>query len=230
MDHKFVNARSPLRNLEKALKGGLGSGKLALVAAAPGVGKTPFLVGVALDELLLGGSILHVALDQTVAHVRVHYDAVYDDLAETTHLDDPAGTHQAIDRRRSIRAYPSNTFSGSMLREAVKVEGEAGNHPSVIVLEGVDFEAPDLREALADLKALAGEINAEVWLSMSTVSEAIGAIPSALSAVGDLLDVVLALEPSSGEVGLRALKVAGASDLSEIRLALDPRTLLIRRT
>ena len=64
---KFVNARSPLRLLEKGLHGGLGIGNLGLVLAGRGVGKTPFLVGVALDEGLRGGRVLHVALDQTVA-------------------------------------------------------------------------------------------------------------------------------------------------------------------
>ena len=37
---KFVNARSPLRLLEKGLHGGLGSGNLGVVVAGHGVGKT----------------------------------------------------------------------------------------------------------------------------------------------------------------------------------------------
>ncbi len=49
MYRKFVNARSPLRLLEKGLHGGLGIGKIGVLVAGHGVGKTPFLVGVALD-------------------------------------------------------------------------------------------------------------------------------------------------------------------------------------
>ena len=89
---RFVNARSPLRLLEKGLHGGLGHGNLGVIVAAPGVGKTPFLVGVALDELLRGGSVLHVACDQTVGHVRAYYDTVFEELAATTHLADEATT------------------------------------------------------------------------------------------------------------------------------------------
>ena len=47
MFRKFVNARSPLRLLEKGLHGGLGIGNIGVVVAGRGVGKTAFLVGVA---------------------------------------------------------------------------------------------------------------------------------------------------------------------------------------
>ena len=47
MQRKFLNARSPLRLLEKNLHGGLGRGNLGVVLAGHGVGKTSFLVGVA---------------------------------------------------------------------------------------------------------------------------------------------------------------------------------------
>ena len=58
MKRRFLNARSPLRLLEKGLHGGLGAGNLGVVIAAHGVGKTSFLVGVAVDELLREGRVL----------------------------------------------------------------------------------------------------------------------------------------------------------------------------
>ena len=73
MYREFLTARSPLRLLEKGLHGGLGKGNLGLVLAGHGVGKTSFLVCVALDDLLRGEHVLHVSLDQTVAHTRAHY-------------------------------------------------------------------------------------------------------------------------------------------------------------
>ena len=49
MYRRFLNARSPLRLLEKGLHGGLGRGNLGVVLAGHGVGKTAFLVGLGLD-------------------------------------------------------------------------------------------------------------------------------------------------------------------------------------
>jgi len=229
MYRKFVNARSPLRLLEKGLHGGLGAGNVGLVLAGHGVGKTPFLVGVALDEALRGGNVLHVALDQTVAHVKLHYDAVFDDFAATTHLDDVAVTRGEIDRRRNIRAYTAASFSAAKLREAAKVEAEAGSKPAVILVEGVDVPGLD-RAELLEMKSLAGELGAEIWLSVATEAERVKALPAAVRMVEDAVSVILALEPDAGTVALRALKDHENPDVSALHVALDPSTLLLVRS
>ena len=130
---RFLNARSPLRLLEKGLHGGLGAGNLGLVLAGHGVGKSSFVVGVALDELLRSKPVLHVACDHTVQHVRDHYDTVFEDLAATTHLENPAVVRAELDRLRRIRAYPPSALDAKRLREALDLERELGVHPELIV-------------------------------------------------------------------------------------------------
>ncbi len=229
MYRRFVNARSPLRLLEKGLHGGLGRGNLGAVLAGHGVGKTSFLVGVALDELLRGGHVLHVALDQTVSHVRAYYDTVFEELAASTHLDDAAVTHTEIDRKRSIRAYPPNSFDPAKLREAVKVEAEAGARPGLVILEGYELDSL-VRDDLLDLRALAGELDAELWISVACRDEEVAAGYELLSDAADLLSVILALEPGEGSVALRALKDHDNPDVSALHVSLDPRSLLLVRS
>ena len=228
MYRKFLNARSPLRLLEKGLHGGLGPGNLGVVIAGHGVGKTSFLVGVALDELLRSGHVLHVSLDETVSHIRAYYDTVFEDLASTAHLEEEARVHRESDRLRSIRVYPNHMLSPSKLREAVKVESEAGAKPSVLSVEGLDFETiqPD---DISDVKSLAEEIAAEIWLSSAHEDEKVLGIPASISRLDDLLSVILALEPGNGSVALRALKDHDNPDLSALHVSLDPRTLLLVR-
>jgi hypothetical protein len=229
MDQKFLNARSPLRLLEKSLHGGLGRGNLGVVLAGHGVGKAAFLVNVAIDDLLRGDRVLHVALDQTVGHVRAFYDTVFDDLASSTQLRNLQVAHADADRRRSIRTYPAASFGASKLREAVKVDSEAAGPPAVVIVEGWNLEGAS-RDELADVKALAGEIGAEIWLSHHCPGEKVEGIPPSLDKLGDLVSVVLALEPESGTVGLRALKDHDNPDVSALRVSLDPRTLLLVRS
>jgi hypothetical protein len=232
MYKRFVNARSPLRLLEKGLHGGLGIGQLGVVLAGHGVGKTSFLVGVALDELLRGGSVLHVALDQTVSHVRAYYATVYEELAASTRLDDAVATHAEIERRRSIRSYPAASFGATRLRQAVKIETEAGSKPSLIIIEGLAPVALE-REELEDVRALARELACEVWISVACADESISAIPASVQRVEDLIGVVLTLGPAgNGQdvVTLRALKDHDNPDLSALHVALDPRTLLLVRS
>jgi hypothetical protein len=226
---RFLNARSPLRLLEQGLHGGLGAGNLGVVVAAHGVGKTPFLVGVALDELLRGGCVLHACCDQTLSHVRAHYDTVFEELAASTHLDDEATVHAEVDRRRSIRVYPPGALSVAKLREAVELAALTGARPSLLVVEGIDL-ARAQREEVEALRQLAGELAAEAWLSASCDEERPERIPPGIARLGGLVSVVLALEPGPGAVRLRALKDHDNPDPSTLHVALDPRTLLLVRT
>lgn len=228
MDRRFLNARSPLRVLEKGLHGGVGRGNLALVVAGRGVGKTPFLVSVALDDLLRGNCVLHVSLEQTVPHVRAYYDTVFDELAASSHLVDTARVHAEVDRNRRIRAYAPGAFDSAKLREAVKVETESGARPALIVIEGMDLAGAS-RDEVADLGALAREIDAEIWLSASCPDERVE-LPAALRAVDDLLSVIVALEPRPGHVALRVLKEHDNPDVEALHVALDPKSLLLVRS
>ena len=95
---KKVHERSPLRVFERSIHGGLGAGNLGVILSRPGMGKTAFMVGIALDSLMRGNKVFHVALEQSVDHVREHYDEIFNDLARTTHLDDAASVRVAVER------------------------------------------------------------------------------------------------------------------------------------
>jgi hypothetical protein len=226
MYRSFLTARSPVRLLEKGLHGGLGKGNLGLVLAGHGVGKTAFLVCVGLDELLRGDPVLHVALDQTVAHTRAHYDTMFAELAAQAHLEDEAVVHAEVDRLRHIRAYLAAGFGAAKLREAVKIEQDTGTSPGLVIVDG--FGAS--RDELLDMRSLAKELDAEIWLSASCPDEHVGELPPGLSDCRDVFAVILALEPGEGSVGLRALKDHESVDVEALRVALDPKTLLLVRS
>ncbi len=228
MDSKFLNARSPMRLLEKGLHGGLGKGHLGLVLAGHGVGKSSFLVGVALDDLLRDQGVLHVALDQTVAHTRAYYDTVFDDFAAHGHLDDEVVVRARVDGLRRIRAYPSRGFGASKLAEAVKLEAESGCEPHLVILEGfdiVDASAADLQE----LRSLAAERQFELWLSVACDQEKIQELPAEFGKDRSSFDVILCMEPGGDRVVLRALKDHDNPDVEDLHVALDPKTHLLKR-
>ena len=229
MYREFLNARSPLRVLEKGLHGGLGKGNLGLVLAGHGVGKTAFLVCVALDDLLRGEPVLHVSLDQTVAHTRAHYDTAFDELAAQARLEDEAVIRANVDRLRSIRAYSPAGFGPGKLREAVKFEQEIGNGPGLVILEGFDV-ATVSRDELQDLKSLAEEIEAEMWISAHCSGERVDGVPDGLRGFEELFGVILGLEPDREHVALRALKDHDNPDAEALRVSLDPKTLLLVRS
>jgi hypothetical protein len=231
MYRRYLNARSPLRLLEKGLHGGLGRGNLGLVLAGHGVGKTSFLVGVALDDLLRGKPALHVALDHTVQHVRDHYDTVFEELAATTHLESHAVVRAEVERLRHIRAYPPAAFDAKRLREAIALERELGAQPALVVVDGLDV-AQRSPEEFGAWREIAREAEAEIWITAHAPSEHIPALPAELRVFEPCFGVILALEPgpSSGTVALRALKDHDNPDVAALHVALDPKTLLLIRS
>lgn len=230
MYRRYLNARSPLRLLEKGLHGGLGRGNLGLVLAGPGVGKTSFLVGVALDDLLRGKPVLHVGLDASVQHVRDYYDTIFEELANSTQLEDHAVVRAEIDRLRRIRAYPHGAFDAKRLREALALEAELGPAPELVVIDGLDL-AQRTPEELAEWQAAARDAQAEVWIAATAPDERIPALPPELRPLEQSFGVILALEPEGQEsVALRALKEHDNPDVAALHVALDPRTLLLVRS
>jgi len=228
MYRKYLNARSPLRLLEKGLHGGLGTGNVGAVVAGPGIGKSSFVVGVATDALLRDRSVLHITLDHSVGHVRDYYDSVFGSLSKAAKLDDPILTHAEIDSRRRIRAYAPGDFSPARLSEAIKIESEAGASPTLVLIEGL--ATTDLiPSGLRDLCALAEEKGVEIWVTLDSDDDETCRLPAAISDQTDALSVILTLEPEGAEVRLRAIKDHENQELQNLHVALDPTTMLLVR-
>ena len=96
------------------------------------------------------------------------------------------------------------------------------------MIEGLDFETTS-RQDFVDLKELASELAAEIWLSIASNNEQVAQLPPPIEHVEDLVSVVLALEPGDDAVLLRALKDHDNPDLTDIHVAIDPKTLLLTR-
>src|SRR5512133_3870711 len=94
--------QSPLRVLDRTIRGGLGKGHLGVIVAPAGVGKSACLVQLGLDALLRGRSVLHVAVGQSVEHVSARYDALFAELVARVDLADRRGVRESVARRRLI--------------------------------------------------------------------------------------------------------------------------------
>jgi len=228
MDRSYLNARSPLRQLEKGLHGGLGAGNVGAIVAGAGVGKSAFLVGIAIDALLRGETVLHVDLRHDVAHARAHYDAVFAALAQSTRLSDAERTRLDVDGHRRIRAYAPGEFSPERLAEALEVESESGARPALVVVDGLD--ALDLvPDGLARLRTAAKRFAVEVWLALDGDEAESAHLPALLSDQAESLAVILTAEADGAEIRLRAVKDHDNPDLQSLHVALDPTTQLVVR-
>jgi len=172
MHRKELNERSPLRVLDQSIHGGLGRGNLGVVVARHGVGKTAFLVGVALDDLMRGRKVLHVAVGEPMEKVEAYYDEIFIDLAHEQRLEDQWAARMDAERNRRIQCYTGYDFSLDKLRETLSFWKKVNDFlPAAIVIEGFDFAAASA-EQLAELREIARSADAEVWMSATTTRDA----------------------------------------------------------
>lgn len=232
MYRKELNERSPLRLFEKSIHGGLGRGNIGVAVGRRGIGKSAFLVGVALDDLMRGRKVLHVAIDQSVEKVREYYDEIFAELAQTSRLEDSSREHLEMERNRNIHTYINHSFSVARLKEGIKFLAEYAHfQPDLLVIDGYDFES-STPEGVQELRQVAGDLNAELWMAaVSHRDDAVDATgtPAHLARVESTISVIVAMAHDGKAVRLRLLKDHESTEITETSIALDPTTMLLMK-
>jgi hypothetical protein len=203
--------RSPLRILDRTIRGGLGKGHLGVILAPPGVGKSACLVQIGLDALLRERPVLHVAVGQTVEHVSARYDTLFDELAERVDLAHRGRVREAVARRRLIWSSLEGSFCARALHDALAAfEAHLGRAPSTILVDGFGWEEPAAADTIGAAKASAARVGAELWMTARDARAhelGPGARIAPLSdACAALVDVGVFLEPHGRHARLTLVK------------------------
>ena len=230
MHRKELNERSPLRVLEQSIHGGLGRGNLGVMVARTGVGKTAFLVGVALDDLMRGQKVLHISLQHPVEKIRTYYDDIFGDLAHTRELEDVWKVRTEMERNRRIHHFRHGAFSVDKLRDTLGFMRAHGDFsPSTILIDGYDFAAASAGD-MGSLREIARSIEAELWMSAVTHRDSEiddTGVPEPVAHLGSSVDVILRMAHDGDNVHVSLLKDHDNPNVSDLKLALDPTTMLL---
>jgi hypothetical protein len=229
---KELTERSPMRVFENSIHGGLGAGNVGVVVARHGMGKTAFLVDIALDDLLRGRKVLHVTIGRTIEHVREYYAEIFHDLAQATDLEGAAEVRREIESHRHIKSYLKDTFTVEHLRSHIAMLREAmGFVPVAMVIDGYDFESGSA-ETIRGLREIAESLKCEIWMSAHThrtdPRDEHG-IPGPVAHLTKELAVIVHMAHDGKAVQLQVLKDHDNPDVSQLSLAIDPTTMLLRQ-
>jgi hypothetical protein len=230
MYRKELNERNPLRLFEHSIHGGLGPGNIGVVIARHGIGKTAFLVGIALDDAMRGRKALHVSLENPVNHVLEFYNEIFMDLAHSAGLEDLSAERLEMERNRIIHTYANKSFTIHKLRHSINFLREYAHfEPACLCLEGFDFDRASL-EDLEALRQLAAEFNLELWMSAVThrgAPEDAHGIPEPVAKFSSAIAVIVRMKDHSDGVHISLLKEHDNPDVAKLTLALDPETMLL---
>jgi hypothetical protein len=223
--------RSPRMLLERDGHPGPGPGKLGLVMARAGVGKTAFLTGIGVDALLSGQKVLHVSLERTIDKVRDWYDESLVEMLRTNkQLDQLSALQLRMERSRHIHTFVGQSFALDRVRQTIDLLREAMEFvPAVIIIDRTEYTElhPD---AIAELKTMAGDVGAELWMACRTHREeppAPGHLPPPADSFEELVDVAFSLVPQVAKIRLHVLKDRDRMIEKDLNILLDPQTMLL---
>jgi len=223
--------RNPLRLIGEGAGHILSEGEFGAVLARAGVGKTSFLVQLAMDSLLRGKNVLHISLDQPVKKVCLWYEEVFRHVSQQYQLNNTNELWEEILPHRFIMTFNVEAFGVPKLEERLADLTEQGIFfPQIVLIDGLPMDET-AREILSELKLLAREHHLPVWFTVKIHREDLNdpkAVPSAVDHLSDLFEVMVQLRPSGPEVRVFVLK--GARKADGPSLILDPSTLLIKHS
>jgi hypothetical protein len=230
MLEKDLILRNPLRLLGHETEDILPEGGFGAVVARAGVGKTAFLVQLALNTMLKGKNVVHISLDDPVKKVCLWYEEVVRNIANEYNVKQMDQLWEAILQHRFIMTFKVDSFSVPKLEERLTDLTEQGIFfPQMILIDGLPFSEAAAK-SLSDLMSLAKKDSIPVWFAVRThrhEEPGDDGMPPQLSQFADLFEVVIQLQAVEKETHVTALKGAAMTS-SRPALLLDPSTMLVK--
>jgi hypothetical protein len=220
-----------IQMIQRTLGTPLPAGKLGVLMARTGVGKTGCLTHIALEQILKGVAVLHVCIDDPPEKVKVWYHEFFKHIFAGKSGEELTELQYRIEPLRFILAFLNRSFNPEKLDQSVNnLKEQAKFSPSLVIIDGIDFDSTPVGTVEA-LCSLAQKHGVALWLSarthshIPTVNER--GIPYPCHEMDHLFHSILLLEPTPTAIQVKALKNNAVYHPDHPSVRLDPQTLLI---
>ena len=221
MNSEELIQRSPMRAIASRIRGGLEPGQVGGVLARAGVGKSAFLVQVAMTHALRSTPVLHVSLTDGQARVRTFYDELFTEVSRNLPASDRAASQLVLERNRVIHACLGRTFGPDDLTALMTTLADVMHfRPTMVLVDGTDVSQLSLK----GWRKVATDTGVRLWLAVR-IHRNDG---PGVEELAGLFDTAVSLEPTSTGIDLRILRSGGAPLDEGAPLQLDPVTLMVR--
>ena len=158
--------KNPLRRMRYESDDILNKGQFGAVLARAGVGKTAFLVQLALNSMLREKKVLHISLDDPVKKISLWYKEVFSRIATQYDIPQSGQLWNSVLPHRFIMTFRVEGFSVPKLEERLTdlIEQDIFK-PDMMIIDGIPFDdsvSPDL----AKLKTLVNKHPMHVWFTI----------------------------------------------------------------
>jgi archaellum biogenesis ATPase FlaH len=226
-----ITKRSPLRILEKSIKGGLKKGEIAVLASRKGVGKTACLIHIAIDKLFQEKYVIHVSYASRVDYIINWYEDIFKEIAKKQNLKPSLKTHDEIIKNRVIMNFNQQGTNTEQVLKSVEAMIKYGQFSAdTVIVDGFDFSKSN-PEDLSRFRNFAEKARVEIWFSASLkdkkpLSDKKGYPKELMNFMNDI-DVLITLKYQDRFIRLNIAKNRGSLTSEKLPLRLDPATFLI---
>lgn len=232
MIKKQLILKDPLKFLNSSETQAAATGGFSAVIARPGIGKTAFLVQIALRAMLTDKKVLHVSVQDPVDKVNLWYIELFQKITASFPADQQTGLWEELLTRRFIMTFETESFSFEKLQHRVtELKTQNVFVPDMIIIDGLAIDAA-IYPKLQRLKSFAGENAINFWFSVGRhVREAYDVLDVA-DEFGDefsvIFDQILGMVPEKTRILVKQYTTGQADAKDRTVVGLDPSTMLVQ--
>ena len=209
-------------------------GRFGAVTSRAGVGKTAFLVQIAISCLLKDKNVLHISVQDPVDKVNLWYSELFLSLTKANDRKQSKQLWDQLLTRRFIMTFETESFDFSKLTARIE-ELRTQNIfiPQIIVLDGLAIENA-IPSDLHALKKFALKNHFTVWFSIRTHRHQADDPVTLLKQLdtdseAPLFDMVIQLLPLKDQIQVKRMAIDN-QDNSTPSLLIDPATMMIKES
>ncbi|MCA1794135.1 MAG: hypothetical protein ABR534_01485 [Desulfotignum sp.] len=225
---KDLNLRSPIEKIIGI--DNITNSNFGAVLSRAGVGKTRFLVQIALTQLLNDQKIVHVSLEDSMGKINLRYNEGYTNLVDSIGYVDPQKAVRLwddINLNKVGISYNEASFDTTKIKDYLKSFTKAQlPMPAIMIIDGLNFDE-EITDVLEDLKSINQEFSISIWFAMRTHrDEALSkeGYPVQLETRNELFDKALFLQPVDNKIQAIVLKDGNKTNQEYL---LEPATMML---
>ncbi len=229
MQQKDLFLRTPLSRWGYDHRDLLPEGGFGAVLSRAGVGKTAFLVQLALSNMLRDKRVLHISLEDPVGKVSLWYKEIFQHLASGLPPKEGNRIWQKLLQNRLIMTFREDNFSVPKLEERITdLTAQDIFNPQILFVDGLSFDKSG-NDYLDAFKALAEKSGLRSWFTVIAHREeeqGPNNIPVSLDSIINKFEMLIQLQPEGNKIHVNCLE-GSPKKMGDRQLLLDPSTMLV---
>jgi len=221
----------PLKFLGNETNDEIINGGFGAVASRAGVGKTAFLVQIAISSLVKEKKVLHISIQNPVDKINLWYQEIFYHLTRQFETKQCKQLWEHLISHRFIMTFETESFDFSKLKKRIE-ELKTQNIfiPHLIIIDGLSFDESMFTE-LDDFQKFASLHNLTTWFSVRTHRHQMPNNDKThqpfTDQFSDFFNIIIYLVAEKDQIQVKCF-IHNKDINNHINLFLDPSTMLIK--